>query len=129
MAGNTQPGNNREVQTQRLLVTGKDGAPRAMLTGNGSGSSLFLYGPDRYVATGNAGGGLQASAALKPRMKLIVDDESSRIEMLDPDGTERLMVNLDQDGPRVIYLDKDGNEIESSQKATEAVSEEKKDDQ
>jgi len=127
-----QGADRREITTQRLVISGPDNQPRLMMTGEGNGSSLFLYGPDKYRGTGGGGGGAggggsagggggEGGAAprggaggvvsLRPRMRFMVEDAGSKIELLDPDGTTRFLITLDADGSTVRHFDADGNEV------------------
>jgi hypothetical protein len=120
-----QGADRREITTQRLIINGPDNQPRLMMTGEGNGSSLFLYGPDKYRGTGGGGGGAGGGGeggatprggvggvvSLRPRMRFMVEDAGSKIELLDPDGKTRFLITLDTDGSAVRRLDADGNEI------------------
>lgn len=121
---NPMQGVQREIQTQRLVIVGSDNQPRVMLQGNSDGSALFLYGPDQPDLTDprGAGGGAGAGGAggggvttgfssLAPRLRLMVEGEECRIELIAPGGTTRAKLRYNADGPALEYFDSEGNPI------------------
>lgn len=129
MASGTRAGSNnsmtqptrKEVSTERLIIVGSDSKPRVMIQGSESGASLFLYGPDEYKKVGGGGGGGEGAGAatgisagfvtLTPRMRFQVTEEYSRIQMLDPDGKERILLRLDAEEATIKVFDEEGNEV------------------
>ncbi|MGI9014307.1 MAG: hypothetical protein ACR2GY_08670 [Phycisphaerales bacterium] len=127
-----QPANRREINTQRLIISGSDGSPRAMLTGADGGSSFFLYGPDVPKnerrggggGAGQTGGGDGAGAApaagmggvvaLSPRIRFMTDATGSRIEFVGDNGKPSLLIKVDGDGPAIHHFDADGNIMSGS---------------
>jgi len=115
-------GVQREIQTQRLVIVGSDNQPRVMLQGNSDGSALFLYGPDQPApsdprGTGEgggagAGGVTSGFSALAPRLRLMVEGEECRIELIAPGGKTRAKLRYNSEGPALELLDEEGNQIE-----------------
>ncbi len=116
---NASQGVQREIQTQRLVVVGADNQPRVMLAGNVDGSSLFLYGLDQpkeeaggdqqNTGSGGVAGGM---LTLAPRMRLMVEGDECKIELLQPGGTARAILKFNEEGPALQLLDDAGNPIE-----------------
>jgi hypothetical protein len=119
-----EPGQSvqREIQTQRLVVVGADQQPRVMLQGNTDGATVCLYGPDQAELTdprptgqegGGASGGVTTGfSSLAPRMRLMVEGEECRVELIAPGGKTRAKLRYNAEGPALEMLDEEGNPIE-----------------